>query len=476
MGTGARCVERIIAAHGIATFLAAQTDLVDYAAEKARAVLRRIPDGDYVFWDYLDDDFISRLPVRIRCALRVRDGEVHADFGGTDPQLLAAYNVPTNGARHPWLMLRLMHLVTSTDKTVPLNHGIYRHLSASAPLGCLLNPRRPAAVGVRHASVIRIVDTVAGAVLQADSTLLPVASGGAVIPLVLAEQDARTGTRRSIVVQALICGSGARHGADGTDGRECGMSNMQNSPTERTEDEAGVVVEEYALRPDSGGPGLWRGGTGLIFTLRILREGSALLARGLERFLFRPWGLAGGRAGSTAEVILDRGMPTERRLGKIDVLEMAKGSTLTILTPGGGGFGDPFQRAPANVLDDLRRGYISAAAALRDYGTVISDGEVDERATSALRARHRVVASGFDVGPERERWEQVFDDALVTRLSRALLALPAEAAARMRQSVYYEVAPGLRSVSAPPLQAITDPAAQRALLRARVQALEEAAQ
>jgi N-methylhydantoinase B len=235
------------------------------------------------------------------------------------------------------------------------------------------------------------------------------------------------------------------------------------------------VVEEYALRPDSGGPGQWRGGTGLIFTLRILREGSALLARGLERFLFRPWGLAGGRAGTTTEVILDRGMPTETRLGKIDVLEMAKGSTLTILTPGGGGFGDPFHRPPALVRDDLRRGYISADAALRDYGVVIREGEVDAPATSALRAQHTGFAPGFDVGPERERWEQVFDDTLVTRLSRALLALPAEAASRMRQSVYYEVAPGLRTLSIPPLQAITDPIAQRALLQMRVEALEAGA-
>ena len=166
--TGAQRTADIIAAHGVEVLLDAQRDLAEYAAEKARAVLRRIPDGRYEFWDYLDDDFTSRLPVRIRCALTVADGKIDLDFAGTDPQVAAAYNVPTSGKRHPWLTQRLMHLIASTDKTAPLNHGLYAHFTARAPKGTIVNPEYPAAVGIRHAAVLRIMDVLAGTLARAD--------------------------------------------------------------------------------------------------------------------------------------------------------------------------------------------------------------------------------------------------------------------------------------------------------------------
>jgi len=464
LDTGERRIGEIAEIHGADVLMQAQAELASYAAEKARAVLRKIPDGKYAFWDYLDDDFVTKLPVRIRCELTVKDGGVHADFAGTDPQLGAAYNVPTNDGKHPWLMLRLMHLVTTTDKSAPLNHGLYASLTASAPKGSMLNPEFPAAVGVRHASVIRIVDTVAGALLRADPTLVPVASGGAVIPAVLSEYDDITGTRGSTVMQALICGSGARVGADGTDGRECGMSNMQNSPTERTEDDAGVMVEEYALRPDSGGAGRWRGGTGLVYTVRILREGSAVLGRGLERFVFRPWGIAGGMPGSHARVVLNIGQPGERELGKLDVLEVKRNDTVTIMTPGGGGYGNPLDRPAEAVVADVRLGFITATAAERDYGLVIVDGAVNEVATAA--ARKRLAATprpDFDFGPERLLWEAVFSDDLVTALNNALLSEPVAARIRLRRDIYFAVAPKLADPAlVSPLSALDDPAAQRA--------------
>lgn len=472
--TGARRVADMIAAHGIDTFLQAQTDLADYAAEKARAVLRKVPDGVYDFWDYMDDDFVSRIPIRIRARMTVKDGKIHVDFAGTDPQVMAAYNVPTADATHPWLSLRLMHLVTSNDKTAPLNHGLYRHFSTSAPRGTLLNPEYPAAVGVRHASVLRIGDVLTGAVQKAGHHLMPAAGGGSIIPFVLAEYDASTGNRGSTVMQALICGSGARQGADGTDGRECGMSNVQNAPIERTEDDCGVVVEDYSLWPDSGGPGRWRGGTGVRFTVRILREGSAVLGRGLERFVFRPWGVAGGMTGGQARVVLNYGQAGERDLGKLDMLEVRRGDTVTVMTPGGGGWGNPYERSLQAVQDDVRRGFVSVAAAARDYGVVFVEGAVDAAATERLRAEKlKIARPSFDYGPERERWETVFSDELVSALNEALLASPSAARARLRHDIYHEIAPGLADRSRPVIEAITDPADQRAKLVAAIERLKQ---
>ena len=251
------------------------------------------------------------------------------------------------------------------------------------------------------------------------------------------------------------------------------MANVQNAPVERTEDEAGVTILEYGLRPDSGGAGKWRGGTGLVFTARINREGSAVLGRGLERFLFRPWGVAGGRPGARSRVILNIGRPDERELGKLDMLELAKGDTITMMTPGGGGYGSPYER-PANlVYDDVRRGFVSRAAAEQDYGVVVADDGIDEAATAERRRRNRGESNGiFDFGPERMRWESVFADELISALNEALLRLPQGVRVLTRRRIFETVAPKLADPSLPDvLEAITDPAAQRARLAAEIERL-----
>ena len=114
----------------------------------------------------------------------------------------------------------------------------------------------------------------------------------------------------------------------------------------------------------------------------IRRSGSAVLGRGLERFVFRPWGVAGGGPGAVCRVILNHGLPDERDLGKLDMYVAEGGDRVTILTTGGGGFGDPFERDTAAVLRDVVAGFVSAEAAERDYGVVIRKGEVDAKATA----------------------------------------------------------------------------------------------
>ena len=92
---GERRISELIDRYGLDTFIQAQIDLVEYGQKKAKEVQRKIPDGNYVFWDYMDDDFATKIPVRIRCELTVDDGLIHLDFSGSDPQVITAYNVPT---------------------------------------------------------------------------------------------------------------------------------------------------------------------------------------------------------------------------------------------------------------------------------------------------------------------------------------------------------------------------------------------
>lgn len=462
LAVGERRVQELIERHGVETVMQAQTDLVDYAATKAREVQRRIPDGVYEFWDYLDDDYNSRVPIRVRCRLTAKDGHVHLDFTGSDPQVMAAYNVPTAGKRHPWLTLKLMHFVFSHDKTIPLNHGMFENITVTAPLGTIMNPEPPAAVGVRSATAIRINEAIVGALNRAKAGLMPAPSGGVMIPSVLVELDTKTSQRNVMVLQSLVGGTGARDGGDGVDGRDSSLANQRNTPTEKTEEEAAAVITQYALRPDSGGAGQWRGGTGVIFSVRIARVGSAVLGRGMERFVFRPWGMAGGRPGAKARVVINLGRPEERELGKLDILHPEPGDVVTIMTPGGGGYGDPLGRPVEAVLADVVRGYVTTEAARTAYGVVLVDGALDLPATTALReeiARTREPLKPFDFGPEREAWDEVFDDATMVRLNALLLQLSPHSRSQRRLDIFTRVVPDLAKVGIVPLELAIGPTA-----------------
>lgn len=441
---GKRRVADMIAQHGLDGFMAAQEDIIAYTAARAREVLRRLPDGNYSFWDYLDDDLATGIPVRIRAALRVRDGEIEIDYAGTDPQVMASYNVPTHGKRHPWLTLRLAAFICTHDKTIAHNEGLFRHARVSAPRGSILNPEFPAAVGVRHATAIRVNDTLNGVLGHAAPELMPAASGGVVIPVVLAEHDAATGQRNVIVIEPMVGGMGARKGADGVDGRDSGISNLANNPLETVEADAAVRVLDYSLRQDSGGPGQWRGGVGLSLTFEVLKDGAAVLGRGMERMRFQPWGAHGGRPGGFARTVLNLGKAGERELGKIDMVMLDAGDTMTVLTPGGGGYGDPHLRDPALVARDVARGFISAEAAGRDYGVALDGGRVDDAATLRLRGNRPAQAQRpIDGGAARAAWETVFTDARMTDFASRLLKLPRIARGERRKRVMAEVAPAL---------------------------------
>jgi N-methylhydantoinase B len=446
---GDRRVHTLILQHGLQTFLDAQSDLAEVAATKARAVQRLIPDGTYEFWDFMDDDFNSKVPIRVRCKLTALDGHVHLDFAGSDPQVLAAYNIPTGGNRHPWLTLKLMHFIYSNDKTVPLNHGLFDNITVSAPLGSVVNPEPGAAVGVRSATAIRLNEALVGAISRARPELMPAPSGGVMIPSVLVEQDAATGGRNVMVLQSLVGGTGARKGADGVDGRDSSLANQRNTPIEKTEEEADAYIIDYSLRRDSGGAGKWRGGTGIVFSVKIVGEGSSILGRGMERFVFRPWGVDGGCPGDRARVVLNIGMPDERDLGKLDIFHATPGDVVTIMTPGGGGFGNPLERDPEAVLYDVEVGYVSAQAAYEDYGVVIHDGKLDMAATREqrdTRGSHSPGKTPFNFGPEREAWEAVFDDESMTKMSGLLLHYRPNARTQRRLAIFENVVPKLKQI------------------------------
>ena len=442
LATGRERVAQTLQQHGAQALLDAQSDLVEYAALRARAVLAQVPAGTYRFTDYLDDEAGSGLPVRIALAVTVGGGNIQLDFTGSDPQVAAAINIPSHGRPHAWLTLRILALVATLDKSVPINAGLLAPVSVIAPAGSVVNPLPGAAVGVRHATAVRVNDALNGVLGQALPDAMPAASGGTIIPVVVAE-PARHGFGQNVqVVEPMVGGTGGRRGHDGADGRDSSISNLSNNPVETVEAETGVEIVHYGLRRDSAGAGQWRGGNGQEIRFRVLQDDSFVLARGMERLRFRPWGAHGGGPGAPARLVLHRAGQASRELGKIDLLAVAAGDEIAIQTPGGGGWGDAFARDPAAVLTDALRGLLSVEAARRDYGVALTATEaadtagalqIDQAATAALRSK-RAAISRF--GPERDAWDRVFPVAALDRLSTALFAMPSAIRARQRRQVF----------------------------------------
>lgn len=440
---GERRIQKIIHQHGLDVYKDGIQDVVSYSSAKARAAFRTIPDGDYEFCEYLDDDLISPIPVRMHAKMSVRDGLIHLDFAGTDPQVAAAFNLATGGNRHSAVSLRLVSHALTQDPTIPLNHGLLEPITMNLPTGTLLHPIFPASVGVRHVLVVRLNDLIGGLIAQALPETSRSCGGGTTIPVVFAEPPDAAGKRNVIVVEPMIGGTGAQKGTDGIDARDSGTHNMCNNPLELVETTAAISIHRYGIRMDSGGAGCWRGGVGLELTFSPLHAGSIVLGRGMDRFRFEPWGLVGGGCGVNARTILNYGRQDEKELGKIDMVELGPADTITIMTPGGGGYGDPLEREADLVMNDVERGFVSAEMARSAYGVAIASGSVDVAETrelrEVLRARkrgHETAKRGiFEFGPNRLAWESVFDDRMMQRINAVLAPLSPAARRLKRQTL-----------------------------------------
>lgn len=426
--TGRRGVAALVGRFGRATVDEAIYQVLDWTEAKARAVLRSIPDGEYAFEDYLDDDG-DGLPIRLAVKVRVSEDSVVLDYTGTDPQVQAAFNLPAFGERHPLLAIGLINFIITEDPTIPVTGAIVRPIRAVAPHGSVVNPAFPAAIGVRYATVIRLYNVVLGALAQAIPERVPAAGVGQGCMVVLSAPDRATGMRQVGVLEPFKGGGGATAKTSGVSGTDPEGGDLKNTPVESLELHLPAIVERYELCPDSAGAGRNRGGWGTWFEFRVKEPETVITARGMERFRFRPWGLAGGRAArlrNSAWVRTADGQ--ERDLGRIDVLRAQPGDVVRFISTGGGGYGDPLTREAEAVEADVRSGLLSAELARQDYGVVLTaEGRVDEAATGAARDIARLNRTDdvlIDVGPERRNYESVWPPAMSDYLAQALMGMP----------------------------------------------------
>ncbi len=473
--TGQKRTGDIIARHGLETYLASHGALLDYSEAKARAVLKRLKDGTYEFWDYMDDDLVSPIPVRLRIRMTVADGAVHVDLTGTDPEVDAAYNTATFSRFHEWFTMRFTSFMCTHDKTIVLNSGMYRPITVINPVGTVLNAQFPAAVGLRSNPARRFNDAMTGVLLKAAPDQMAAPTPGTGLIFVLSEYD-ETGTRKLVnVLEPLGGGMGAYAGHDGVDTRDTTMSNMANHSLESIEAQCGVLVREYDVRPDSAGAGQWRGGVGQTFEVEILRDGGVIVPRGMERMRFPAWGVMGGRPAKPFRMHLNRGTKDEWFIPKIDQFPVNRGDVVTVLMPGASGYGDPHLRDPGAVCRDVIEGFVSREAAREDYGVVLTaDDHVDKAATEALRSTRTPdnARAAFDFGPEREAWEAVFDDATMCALNAKLMTLPRATRYAKRRWIFEQAVPDMPKAGETPLvEILADPDAARARLHTAMDAV-----
>jgi len=444
MVTALRVAERRVVEcadkYGVEALVNAMNDVLNYSETRARAVISSIPDGVYSFSDYLDDDVVSEIPVKFCVAVTVAGETITVDFTGTDTQLRSAFNVYSEDRPHPWLIYKIMFVILTMDRDIPVNAGLMRPVEVVAPRGSLVNCEPPAAVGLRTTTGVRIQDTICGALAQALPDIVPAAGAGYIAPIVFAEPNLAEGGLKVNVLEPMVGGTGGHEDGDGLNARDVvDIANLRNSPIEVVENVAGVRINRYELRADSAGPGKFRGGLGLVFEFEVLEHNCLITARGQERHRFRPWGVNGGLCGEKASVFIRRaGADGFEPLTKIDSLEVDAGDVVRILTPGGGGYGSPLDRDPERVVRDLLDGMISEHAAHDVYGVVVAGDAADAQATEALRLEKRKSSppGKFSFGPERESYEAVWADEAWLRLVERLATLPVALRASVRGRVW----------------------------------------
>ena len=349
-------------------------EVMRYSETMMRGLLRALPDGEGSFEDFCDGDGIlvpgaSRDETfGIRLRVRKRGDRVSVDFTGSDPQVPGPMNAPLSVTASG--VFTAIKMAVDARGVVPPNSGAWRAVELAAPEGTVVNATYPApVVYANHEIAHRVCDMVFGALASFMPDRVMACSQGTSAVLTLGGVDYRTG-ERYVSYETVKGGFGARPDRDGINTIASGIANTMNTPAEVIEMSFPVRVESYALRPDSGGAGRFRGGLGARRTWRILeRDTRATVC--CERTKSAPFGIAGGAAGAPARISVIEPDGTERVLNSKGSFDAPAGSLVVFDVPGSGGYGPPAERDPVRLREDLRDGYVTPGGARRDYGVEV---------------------------------------------------------------------------------------------------------
>ena len=321
-------LDELLSEHGD-RLLAAFDAVVDYSRTRIEAELAQIPDGTYRAGDVLEGDGVTDADIPIEVAVTVDGESLVVDFDGTADQVAGNVNAPLSVAKSAvYFVVRCV-----TDPDIPPNHGCYEPITIRAPDGSLLDPNPPAAVvGGNVETSQRVTDVVFAALAEAAPDRVPAQGQGTMNNLVI-------GSSTFTYYETIGGGAGANPDGDGLSATQVGMTNTRNTPIEALEREYPLRVETYAIREGSGGDGRFQGGDGLVRSVTV--ETDATVSLLTERRRYPPRGVSGGGDGATGRNLIDG----ETAPSKV-TREVAAGTTITLETPGGGGYGEPGSGTP----------------------------------------------------------------------------------------------------------------------------------
>jgi N-methylhydantoinase B len=368
---GALRLEALAKKYGTDELLEIMNEVLDYSETMMRAALRLLSDGEASFEDVFDGDGVlapgadADEPFMVRIRVCKRGDTITADFAGSDGQVPGPMNAPlTVTASGVYCALKM---IADPKSLIPPNSGCWRPVTVTAPPGSVVNAQPPApVVYANHEISHRVADMVMAAMFQISPENVMAASQGTSAVATFGGVDPRN-AERYVSYESLKGGFGARPVKDGINAVASTVSNMMNTPIEILEMSFPLRVEEYALIPDSGGAGTWRGGLGARRIWRVLGH-KAHAAVCCERRLTPPFGLAGGRSGGPMRLWLEMPDGGKRPLNSKGAFVVPANGRVVMEAPGSGGYGLPAGRDPASLREDLADGYVTEEAARRDYG------------------------------------------------------------------------------------------------------------
>jgi N-methylhydantoinase B/oxoprolinase/acetone carboxylase alpha subunit len=368
--TAERRLEELVARLGVEAFGRIGDALIDHAEQWTRGEISKIPNGTYRFEDYFEDDGVVAKPYTIRSKVVIRDDEIIIDLSASDAQALGPINV-TYVATAAAACTAVLQSIGARD--VPLNKGCFQPIKVIAPPGTVVNPVYPApSVAGNTEGQPRIITAVQGALAQAIPERVGAAEGGSACNLLLGGVHPDTGEFYTHY-QLDGGGWGGRRAMDGNSAQCIAHgSTIRATPIEVFESRFPLRTVEYSLRADSGGAGTWRGGLGIRRVFEVTAD-EIIVSALFDRMKDGPWGLWGGQAGKPGGIFVRRKGEGEFRTfsevfgtvspTKFVNIRLHRGDLILILSPGGGGYGAPGERAEQALRDDVADGFVSAEGA-----------------------------------------------------------------------------------------------------------------
>ncbi len=363
--TAERRLTAMVARYGLDSLRAAMTDIVARAERLTRARIAEFPDGDYHARDCLDGDGRSEDKTWVDVAIRIRGSDIVVDLSGSSDQSSGGMNCSHSAAASA-----VQYAIKSiADPENPPNAGSYRPIVVKTRPGSLVDARKPGSMVGFGEVCYRVLDATMAAIASAVGDRAIASGSGSTGTVVVAGRRQGDDGEDYFTTLELSSGAyGARAERDGINAIRYGPGNAGHIPIEADEIENPLFFEAYEIVPDTGGAGRFRGGNGFVRAFRVESD-RAQICLCADRHETQPPGLFGGRPGATARYVLDPGSDRERILpSKTPYIDLASGTLVHLQSAGGGGYGEPGERDPALIADDIENGYITERRAKAAYG------------------------------------------------------------------------------------------------------------